>query len=100
MRRPAGRTDGHRKGAAPRPPRRSALAGPLDAVLVATLRRVARENPAAFDRLGAYSDAAFLIIPNVAPVALRRDPAGVKGREAVVQPDDRQPVAACVRGPL
>lgn len=100
MRRPAGRTQGHRKWTAPPPSRRPALAAPLEVVLGATLRRVAGENPAAFDRLGAYRDAAFLIIPNGAPVAFRLEPAGRQGRVTVVQPDDPRPVAASVRGPL
>jgi predicted lipid carrier protein YhbT len=69
-------------------------------VLNAALRRVARENPTVFDRLGAYDEAAFLIVPTGSPFAFRLEPGAGRGRVTAVRPDDARPVAATIRGPL
>ena len=102
MRRRQGRDAHSPRRPAPPPPRtgRPALARPLDAVLGAALRRVARENPAVFERLGVYREAAFLIAPTGAPCAFRLEPAAGLGRVTAVRADDPTPVAATIRGPL
>lgn len=77
------------------------LAGlPLNLALGAALRRVGRRDPEAFERLGAFRSAAFLIVPTEAPFAFRLEPDPRRGRVTVVGRDDPSPVAARIRGPL
>ena len=81
-------------------PRGLRLARPLELALEAALRRVAREHPDVFDRLGAYQEAAFLIAPTGSPIAFRLQPNAVRGRVTVVRAQKGGPVLATIRGPL
>jgi predicted lipid carrier protein YhbT len=89
-------------------PRRGSLGGdllmlfspPVNLLLGAALRRVARLDPDVFDRLGKFRRAAFLIAPVELPVAFRLEPTAGGGRVTVVRPDDAAPVAARISGPL
>jgi len=73
---------------------------PVNLLLGAALRRVARLNPDVFDRLGKFQRAALLIAPTEMPVAFRLEPAADRGRVTVVRPDDSAPIVARISGPL
>lgn len=73
---------------------------PVTFALTAALRRAARRDPAAFERLGRFRSAAYLIEPEAWPLAFRLEPAGVHGRVTLVGRDSDGPAVARVRGPL
>lgn len=77
-----------------------AFGGPINMVLGGALRRLARRDPEAFDRLGEFGRMAFLIAPTELPVAFRLEPSRVGGRVNVVSRSDPTPVAAKIKGPL
>ena len=77
-----------------------AARSPVDLVLSAAVRRVARCAPGVFERLGEFQSCAFLIAPTELPVAFRLEPNPVAGRVRVVRRTDRGPFAARIAGPL
>lgn len=56
-----------------------ALRGPLEQLLTAGLRRVARQRPEIFDRLGGFQDALFVLAPDDWPVVFELSPCAAKG---------------------
>ena len=79
--------------------RRLALA-PIGLALTAALRRAARVNPDAFERLGDYRDAVFVIAPAEAPVDFILEPTGPRGRISAVPRDGAVTGVARISGPL
>lgn len=77
-----------------------ALRPPAEWVLSAALRRLARRRPEVFERLGAFGEAAFLIVPDGSPVAFRLAPQGPSAGVEVRRRDDRSPWVARIEGPL
>ena len=77
-----------------------ALRPPVEVLLGVALRRIARRRPDLFERLGAFQSAAFLLLPDEAPVAFRLTPQGAAGTVKVVRRDDPRPCAARISGPL
>ncbi|MES2724534.1 MAG: SCP2 sterol-binding domain-containing protein [Pseudomonadota bacterium] len=77
-----------------------ALRPPAEWVLSAALRRLARRRPEVFERLGAFGEAAFLIVPDGSPVAFRLAPQGASAGVQVRRRDDRSPSVARIEGPL
>ena len=74
---------------------------PVEVLLTASLRSVARRQPDAFDRLGAVRRATIRIMPDDLPVAFEMRPDGADGSIRVVRPDsDAGEASACIRGPL
>ena len=74
---------------------------PVEAMLTASLRRIARGRPEAFERLGPVRETAILVAPTDLPVAFELRPDGVSGRVRVVRPDQPDPpTVARVSGPL
>ncbi|ACG77095.1 putative lipid carrier protein [Phenylobacterium zucineum HLK1] len=53
---------------------------PLNAGLTAVLRRAGRRDPAAFERLGEFRSAAFVLEPLGSPLAFRLEPDPRRGR--------------------
>ncbi|MFD3262817.1 ubiquinone anaerobic biosynthesis accessory factor UbiT [Phenylobacterium ferrooxidans] len=76
------------------------LRPPAEWVLSAALRRLARRRPEVFERLGAFGEAAFLIVPDGSPVAFRLAPQGASAGVQVRRRDDRSPWVARIEGPL
>lgn len=76
------------------------LGGPVEAVLTGALRRLGRERPDVFERLGAYRTAAIVISPDDAPVAFRMVPDGDRGVVRVVHKINSQTCVASVSAPL
>lgn len=77
-----------------------ALRPPAEWVLSAALRRLAQRRPEVFERLGAFGEAAFLIVPDGSPVAFRLAPQGASAGVQVRRRDDRSPWVARIEGPL
>lgn len=77
-----------------------AFSPPVNLVLGAALRRVARRKPEVFERLGRFRSAAFVLAPVELPVAFRLEPDPAHGRVRVVRPSDPAPAAARISGPL
>lgn len=73
---------------------------PAGAVLTWALRRLGRERPEVFERLGAYRRAEFVVSPTGLPVAFRLRPDGREGSVRVVPRGDRRSRAATISGPL
>jgi len=74
---------------------------PVEILLTASLRSVARRQPDAFDRLGAVRKAAIRIMPDDLPVAFDMRPDGAAGSIRVVRPDsDAAGASARISGPL
>ena len=74
---------------------------PVEVLLTASLRGVARRQPEAFDRLGPVRHAAIRIVPDDLPVAFEMRPDGVAGSIRVVRPDaDPAMTSARISGPL
>lgn len=74
---------------------------PVETLLTASLRGVARRQPEAFDRLGSVRHAAIRISPAELPVAFEMRPDGVAGSIRVVRPgSDASAVAARISGPM
>ena len=73
---------------------------PLGLALTAALRRAARASPDAFDRLGVYRGAVFIIAPTEAPVDFVMEPRGADGRIAVLPRDVSRLCVARISGPL
>lgn len=78
----------------------TALSPPVNLVLGAALRRIARRRPEVFERLGRFRSAAFVIAPAELPVAFRLEPDPARGRVRVVRRNDPSPAAARISGPL
>ena len=76
------------------------LKAPVDAVLTAAVRRLAKRRPDAFERLGPYEAAAFLVRADEAPLAFRLEPRRVGGRVTLVPRRDAGPYAAVISGPI
>ena len=85
--------------AAARDGARLALA-PLSLVLTTALRRAARLNPDAFDRLGAWREAVFVIAPAEAPVDFDLKPRAVGGAITARPRDPGRRYVARISGPL
>lgn len=79
---------------------RRVLKGPLEASLTAAVRRLAKRRPDAFERLGPYEAAAFLIRADEAPVGFRLQPRRVGGQVTLVPRRDPGPYAAVISGPI
>lgn len=75
-----------------------AFSAPIEMLLTAAVRRFAKRRPDAFERLGAYESAAFLILPKEAPVGFRLRPSRVAGGATLVRRDDPGPYVAVVSG--
>ena len=88
-----------RRAASAEPPLR-VMGAPLNLVLGAALRRIARDAPDVFDRLGPHRRSAFLIAPEGLPAAFRLEPDPHHGRVTLVAQDDPRPVAARIAGTL
>lgn len=76
------------------------LGGPVEAVLTGALRRLGRERPDVFERLGAFRTAAIVISPDDALVAFRMVPDGDQGVVRVVRKTNPQAGVATVSAPL
>lgn len=94
----------HRRGHSTRgrdaPLRDAALALaalPLNAGLTAVLRRAGRRDPAAFERLGEFRSAAFVLEPLGSPLAFRLEPDPGRGRVTLV-PAKGPAATARIRG--
>lgn len=61
------------------------LGGPVEALLTRALRRLGRDRPDVFDRLGDCRTAGFVISPDNMPVAFRMVPDGDRGVISVVR---------------
>lgn len=59
------------------------LLRPIAVALTAALRRAARLRPRAFDRLGDFREAVYVIAPSDAPVMFVIEPSGLDGRVTV-----------------
>lgn len=77
-----------------------ALRPPVELVLTAAFRRVARRRPDVIERLGDAAEASFVIEPVDFPVGFRLTPQGRSGRVTVVRKGDPAPAAARISGPL
>lgn len=74
---------------------------PVEVLLTASLRSVARRQPDAFDRLGPVRQATIRIVPDHLPVAFEMRPDGVAGSIRVVRPDSNAGGASArISGPL
>ena len=74
---------------------------PVEILLTASLRSVARRQPEAFDRLGPVRQATIRIVPDHLPVAFEMRPDGAAGSIRVVRPDaDAAMTSARISGPL
>lgn len=74
---------------------------PVEVLLTASLRSVARRQPDAFDRLGVVRKATIRIVPDRLPVAFDMRPDGTDGSIRVVRSNaDPGETSACIRGPL
>lgn len=74
---------------------------PVEILLTASLRGVARRQPEAFDRLGPVRHATIRINPVDLPVAFEMRPNGELGSIRVVRPnDDVNSASARISGPL
>tara|TARA_R110002072_G_scaffold41292_7_gene116183 strand:+ start:273 stop:770 length:498 start_codon:yes stop_codon:yes gene_type:complete len=73
---------------------------PAALLLGAALRRLARQRPDVFDRLGAARQARILICPAGAPVAFRVCPDGHRGSVQVVVAAAATPCEARIEAPL
>lgn len=73
---------------------------PVEFVLRTAIRRLARERPETFERLGRFRDAAFVLAPDGLPIAFRVTPSGRQTEVAVVRRDDARPCAARISGRL
>jgi predicted lipid carrier protein YhbT len=78
----------------------SVAARPVSLALTHALRRAAHRDPAAFERLGRFRSATYLIEPEEAPLAFRLEPDGARGRVTLVRRDCSGAAAARVRGPM
>lgn len=56
-----------------------ALRGPVETLLTARLRRVARRRPEIFERLGDFQNALFVLAPDAWPVLFTLSPRGDRG---------------------
>jgi predicted lipid carrier protein YhbT len=75
--------------------------GPAEAVLTASLRRLARAKPDAFDRLGPVRKGAVRVAPTDLPIAFDILPNGTAGSVRVVRPAAPVPAdTARISGPL
>jgi len=74
---------------------------PVELLLTASLRSIARRQPEAFDRLGQVRHAIIRISPVDLPVAFEMRPDGDAGTIRVVRPnDDAGETSARISGPL
>lgn|GEM_PF-687521 len=74
---------------------------PVEILLTASLRNIARRQPDAFDRLGPVRHATIRICPVDLPVAFEMRPDGETGSIRVVRPtDDVGDASARISGPL
>ena len=74
---------------------------PVELLLTASLRSIARRQPDAFDRLGPVRHATIRISPVDLPVAIEMRPDGETGSIRVVRPtDDVGDASARISGPL
>ncbi|WP_339930238.1 SCP2 sterol-binding domain-containing protein [uncultured Brevundimonas sp.] len=74
---------------------------PVEILLTASLRSIARRQPDAFDRLGHVRHATIRISPVDLPVAFEMRPDGESGSIRVVRPgDDAGDASARISGPL
>ena len=74
---------------------------PVEILLTASLRSIARRQPEAFDRLGQVRHATIRISPVDLPVAFEMRPDGESGSIRVVRPnDDAGDTSARISGPL
>ena len=74
---------------------------PVEILLTASLRSIARRQPDAFDRLGQVRHATIRINPVDLPVAFEMRPDGETGSIRVVRPnDDAGDASARISGPL
>lgn len=74
---------------------------PVETLLTASLRSVARRQPEAFERLGPVRHATIRISPADLPVSFEMRPDGVAGSIRVVRPDsDPGAASARISGPL
>lgn len=71
------------------------LAFPIERLLSASVRRLARSRPEIFRRLGPHQTSTYLIIPHDLPIAFRLLPRAEKARVEVV--DRRNPGLSTVR---
>jgi predicted lipid carrier protein YhbT len=76
-----------------------ALRGPVEATLARALRRIARGQPEAFDRLAGFQNAVFLVAPTGWPVAFALSPRP-NGAVRVVRADAPGTFAARIEGRL
>ncbi len=77
-----------------------ALRRPVESLLSVALRRVARQRPDVFERLGSFQDASFVLAPDELPVAFRLAPRGTSGTVRVARRADPAPCTARIAGPL
>ncbi len=76
------------------------LGGPVEAVLTGALRRLGRERPDVFERLGAFRTAAIVISPDDVPIAFRMVPDGDRGVVRVVRKNNPEVSVATVSAPM
>lgn len=73
---------------------------PVELLLRTAIRRLARERPETFERLGRFREAAFVLAPDELPIAFRVTPSGQQTQVAVVRSTDIRPCAARISGRL
>jgi predicted lipid carrier protein YhbT len=76
------------------------LAFPIERLLSASVRRLARTRPEIFRRLGLYQTSTYLIIPHDLPVAFRLLPRAEKARVEVVDRSNPGPSTVQIGGAL
>ena len=88
--------------ALPAPPRWffKTAALPLNALLTASLRRVVRERPDVFQKLGRFQNAVFLIAPMDMPFAFRLKPLARQGSVEIVTGQEDKAYSVRISGNL
>lgn len=76
------------------------LGGPVGAALTGAMRRLGRERPEVFERLGDFRGAEILLSPADLPVAFAMIPDGNRGTVKVVRKGGRRSCAAEISAPL
>lgn len=77
-----------------------ALRGPVEHLLTAGLRRVARRRPEIFERLDGFQDALFVLAPDDWPVVFELQPCAAQGQVRVTRAGALTAATARIRGPL
>jgi predicted lipid carrier protein YhbT len=76
------------------------LGFPLQAALTHAVRRLARERPEVFDRLGPAREAVLLLCPEGLPLAIRLELCGARSTVSFTRPSRAGRFTAKISGPL